>query len=64
MSFEQLQRIEPGKIISIDNNKAIKVKADDGIISLECLEKLPDELLIATYIHPPSNYFADYNKID
>jgi len=64
MSSEQLQRIEPGKIISIDNNKEIQVKVDDGIISLKCLDKLPDELLITSYIHPPSKYFADYNKKD
>ena len=51
-------------IISIDNNKEIQVKVDDGIISLKCLDKLPDELLITSYIHPPSKYFADYNKKD
>lgn len=60
MSHEQLQRIEPGRIISVDN-KTIQVKVDDGIIKLECLNKIPEELLIAKYIHPPSKYISKYN---
>ena len=64
ISFEQLQRIEPGKIINIDQN-TIRVKVDDGIIDLECLSKIPGELLKARYIHPPSMYISKHNiKLD
>jgi len=60
MSSEQLQRIEPGKIISIDQH-TIRVKVDDGIIDLECLGRIPEELQRARYIHPPTMYISRHN---
>tara|TARA_B100000787_G_C16169331_1_gene285579 strand:- start:586 stop:1536 length:951 start_codon:yes stop_codon:yes gene_type:complete len=54
-SYEDLKRIEPGKIISIENKKII-VKVSDEIISLSSIDSLPKEMLLAQYIHPPSKY--------
>lgn len=60
MTGEQIQRIEPGKIILIAGN-TIRVKVDDGIIDLECRDKIPDDLIKTKYIHPPSKYLAKWS---
>ena len=57
---EELQRIEPGRIISADE-KTMIVKVDDEIIELVCLDQIPEELLSAKYIHPPSKYVNECN---
>jgi methionyl-tRNA formyltransferase len=57
---EELKRIEPGKIISAVE-KTIIVKVDNEIIELICLAQIPDELLSAKYIHPPSMYINKHN---
>ena len=57
-SYEELKRIEPGKIISIENKKII-VKVSDEIISLSIIDSLPKEMLLAQYIHPPSKYIME-----
>ena len=60
ISDEELQRIEPGKIISAQET-IIRVKVDDKIIDLECVSPLPvADLLKAKYIYPPTKYFAEY----
>ena len=40
MTFEQLQRLETGKILRIEGKK-ITVKVDGGIIDLEAKDPLP-----------------------
>ena len=62
LSSEELQRIEPGKIISAKGNRII-VKVDDKLIELICVSKIPRELLSAKYIHPPSKYIKEYEFI-
>lgn len=59
MSSKQLQRIEPGKILSIKGNK-IQVKADDGIVEFECRNSIPSSLVKAKYIHSPSKYILKW----
>jgi len=58
LDADELQRIEPGRIISVDE-KILIVKVDDKIIELECVGRIPAELLLEKYIHPPSKYFSD-----
>ena len=57
---EELKRIEPGKIISAEDN-IINIKVDDEIMELVCIDLIPDELLSVKYIHPPSLYINKYN---
>jgi len=57
LSDEELQRLEPGKIISV-NQKTIRVKSDDQILDLTCLDRMPDKLRSAGYIHPPTYYIS------
>jgi len=59
MSPSELERIEPGKIISTDNRR-IRIKAADGIVELEYVGQLPESLLRAKYLHPPSKYFSQW----
>ncbi|MBI2664013.1 methionyl-tRNA formyltransferase [Candidatus Woesearchaeota archaeon] len=54
------KRMEPGKIISIKGNK-ITAKADDAIIELEA-EKIPEKLLKAKYIYPPTKYASKWSS--
>ena len=60
MTHEQIQRIEPGNIIFIVEN-TIRVKVDDGILDLECRDKIPDDVTKTKYIHPPSTYLAKWS---
>ena len=60
MQTEELNRIEPGKIISAEDN-TINIKVDDEIMELVCIDPIPDELLSAKYIHPPSMYINKHN---
>lgn len=57
LSENELRRIEPGKIINIQEKK-IRMKVDDQIIDLECATPIPSNLMKAKYIHPPSKYTA------
>jgi methionyl-tRNA formyltransferase len=57
---EDLQRIEPGRIISIDCSK-ITAKAGDKIIELLSIDPLPKEMTKAKYIHPPSKYIMQHD---
>ena len=59
LQAEELKRIEPGKIISAEENRII-VKVDNKIIELVCLAQIPDDLLSVEYIHPPSMYINKY----
>lgn len=61
MPLSELQRIEPGKIISIDRC-TIRIKTADGIVELECLGQLPAPLLKAKYVHPPSRYIIRWPR--
>ena len=61
-SSEELQRIEPGKIIHADSHR-IRVKAIDRIVDLTCQERLPNSLLNAKYIHPPTKYLVEHPEI-
>jgi len=60
LQAEELKRIEPGKIINAEENRII-VKVDNELIELVCLAQIPDELLSAKYIHPPSMYINKHN---
>jgi len=61
-SLEELQRIEPGKIIQASGH-IIRVKAIDQIVDLTCQEPLPTSLISAKYIHSPTKYLVDYPEI-
>ena len=60
LKAKELKRIEPGKIISAEDN-TINIKVDDEIMELVCIDLIPDELLSAKYIHPPSMYINKHN---
>jgi methionyl-tRNA formyltransferase len=60
LKAEELNRIEPGKIISVKKNRII-VKVDNELIELVCISLIPEELLSAKYIHPPSMYIKKHN---
>jgi methionyl-tRNA formyltransferase len=60
LKAKELKRIEPGKIISAEDN-TINIKVDDEIMELVCLDPIPDELLSVKYIHPPSMYINKHN---
>ena len=55
----EIQRIEPGKIISVENKK-MKIKAADKVIELTFVEELPRGLREIKYIHPPMKYFMEF----
>ena len=59
---EQLQRIEPGSIISVSEN-VIRVKVDDAIMDLTCKSPIPEKMREKKYIHPPTKYFAEFPDI-
>lgn len=56
---ESLRRLEPGKIIHI-HGKTITVKVDDGLVALTAKDALPEAILSAKYIHPPSRYLLKW----
>ena len=60
MKAKELKRIEPGNIISAEDN-TINIKVDDEIMELVCTDQIPDELLSVKYIHPPSKYVNEHN---
>ncbi|VVB78747.1 Methionyl-tRNA formyltransferase [uncultured archaeon] len=60
LSNEELKRLEPGRIISIEN-KRIRVKVDDVIADLESTVKIPEDLKDKKYIFPPSKYLSKYS---
>jgi len=60
MPLEQTRRIEQGRILGIQGNR-IRIKADDGIVDLECKEAIPEVLLKAKYIHPPTRYISEFS---
>jgi methionyl-tRNA formyltransferase len=61
MSPSELQRIEPGRIISIDLScSKVRIMAADRVVELECLGRLPGSLLKAKYIYPPSKYVIQW----
>jgi len=55
LNLQELQRIEPGRIIHADS-RHITVKVDDRLLELITKDDLPDSLLHAMYIHPPTKY--------
>ncbi len=59
---EKLQRIEPGRIISVKKRK-ICVKTADEVVELESQKDLPEELASSKYIHPPMFYFGGFGDI-
>lgn len=61
-SLEELQCMEPGKIIRASGRR-IRVKAIDEIVDLICQESLPTSLLSAKYIYPPTKYLVEYPEI-
>jgi len=60
LTEKEIRRIEPGKIIRAEGKK-ITVKVDDSIMQLETNE-LPQSLLEAKYIHPPTKYLAKLSQ--
>jgi len=64
LSREEIQRIEPGKIISVEG-KRLRMKVDDGIIEIESPQNFPAEIHNVKYLHPPMKYLSDsYRNID
>ena len=61
MPAEEVQRAEPGRIISVKGRK-ITAKCDDRIIELESTEPLPEEIAEAEYIHPPTKYLTGWGR--
>ena len=59
LQAQELQRLEPGKIISIKGDQ-LTVKAADEAVELKMVGPLPDRMNVAKYIHPPMKYFKDY----
>jgi len=63
LSYEELQRVVPGKVIDICGRN-IRVKVDDKIIDLECKTEIPSELLKINHIHPPSKYISEFGDLE
>lgn len=59
---EGVRRIEHGRIIDIVKQK-ICVKVEDGIVELDCKDLIPQEMLQAKYIHPPTKYLAKWPQL-
>jgi methionyl-tRNA formyltransferase len=55
----ETQRIEPGKVISVEKKK-MKIKAADKVVELTFVEELPRGLIEIKYIHPPMKYFVEF----
>ncbi len=62
MSPDQLQRLEPGRILSI-NGSTLRVKVDDALMDLECQGHLPDLMRDARHIHPPTKYMSRWPEV-
>lgn len=60
-SRAELQRMEPGKILSVEGSKIV-VKAEDAIVELVAVGKLPSCLRKAKYIHPPAKYMIEFHQ--
>jgi len=60
LSKEEIMRTEPGKIISAEGKRML-VKSEDKIMLLET-DGLPQKILEAKYIHPPSKYIAGWSQ--
>lgn len=56
---DTIGRMEPGKVVSVDD-RSIRVKTGDGILSLQYLSTLPEKLKKAKCIHPPTKYFVEW----
>lgn len=58
LTGDELQRMEPGKIISASGRK-MRIKTADDIVDIVLEANSPPELLTARYIHPPSKYLSE-----
>jgi methionyl-tRNA formyltransferase len=56
---DAIARMEPGKVVSIDD-QFIRVKTADGVVALGYIGDLPKAFRKAKYIHPPTKYFAEW----
>ncbi|MGB0909668.1 MAG: formyltransferase family protein [Nitrospirales bacterium] len=61
IALDECERIEPGKIVKIEDT-LIRVKTFDEILDLRSYSSIPAELCKAKYIHPPSKYILDYHE--
>lgn len=59
LPLKEMQRFEPGKIISIKGDR-LTVKAADQLVELQMSGLVPSSLKEARYIHPPLKYFNDH----
>ena len=59
MPADQAIRTEPGRIIKVED-RIIRVKAEDAVVDLECVETVPSKLKNTKYVHPPSKYIAEW----
>jgi methionyl-tRNA formyltransferase len=58
LTNDELQRMEPGKVISARGHK-MRLKAADELVDIVLESNPPLELLAAKYIHPPSKYLSE-----
>ena len=61
MTYGELKRIEPGKIIAV-GQKYICVKASDEIVRLIFKKNLPEGMATSAYIHPPTKYISNWKE--
>lgn len=57
VSADLLGRLEPGRVIGVDN-ASVTLKVADGAVRLTLGAPVPDDLRRARHIHPPTLYFS------
>jgi methionyl-tRNA formyltransferase len=57
-----IENLEPGKILSA-SSQIICVKSGDFVMCLHFVNKIPDSLMNANYIHPPLKYSQAVKKL-
>ncbi|SVD66027.1 uncharacterized protein METZ01_LOCUS418881, partial [marine metagenome] len=62
IAIEDVHRLEPGNILHIEK-KAITIKAANEAITLISKDELPESILSAKYIHPPSYYMQKWPEV-
>jgi methionyl-tRNA formyltransferase len=62
LSAEALQRLEQGRVCEA-NEKTLRLKFDDHILKLECVDQLPAAMQTARYVQPPTYYFMAHAAV-
>ena len=60
---KELRQMEPGNVVSAEG-RVITVKVEDAIVELEAVDSLPERLLRAKYVHPPTKYLCGQSIVD